>query len=161
MEINNLPDPDDFNCSTPVQMRFNDIDIFGHVNNNAYLAYYDCGKFEYYNKVHAGVRDWTGTVAVIVNINCSFLTPVRLGDSIEVLTRCTALHEKSFVLQQMLVDTRTRQPKSCCESVVVCIDAKSGKSVGIPDEWRQLFCGFEKRDLNADNCQSDKQKPTT
>ena len=28
----------------PIQIRFNDVDRYGHVNNNAYFAYYDLGK---------------------------------------------------------------------------------------------------------------------
>ena len=35
----------------PVQIRFNDVDRYGHVNNNAYFAYYDLGKQEYLYKV--------------------------------------------------------------------------------------------------------------
>ena len=27
----------------PIQIRFNDVDRYGHVNNNAYFAYYDLG----------------------------------------------------------------------------------------------------------------------
>ena len=30
-----------FRHSLPVQIRFNDVDRYGHVNNNAYFAYYD------------------------------------------------------------------------------------------------------------------------
>ena len=33
--------------SMPVQIRFNDVDQYGHVNNNAYFAYYDLGKQDY------------------------------------------------------------------------------------------------------------------
>lgn len=148
MDIHNLPDITEFHCATPVQMRFNDIDIFGHVNNNAYLAYYDCGKFEYYNQVHAGVRDWTGTAAVIVNIDCAFIVPVHLGDKLQVLTRCKVLKEKSFILQQLLLNTETDTICSACESVIVCIDVQSNHSVEIPEKWRHDFCNFEHRDLN-------------
>lgn len=36
-----------FKHITPIQIRFNDIDHLGHVNNNAYFAYYDLGKERY------------------------------------------------------------------------------------------------------------------
>ena len=31
----------------PIQIRFNDVDRYGHVNNNAYFAFYDLGKEDY------------------------------------------------------------------------------------------------------------------
>ena len=36
-----------FKRSLPIQLRFNDVDGFGHINNNAYFAYYDLGKEDY------------------------------------------------------------------------------------------------------------------
>ena len=35
----------------PIQIRFNDVDRYGHVNNNSYFSYYDLGKEEYLNNV--------------------------------------------------------------------------------------------------------------
>ena len=35
----------------PIQLRFNDVDRYGHVNNNAYFSFYDLGKVDYFNLV--------------------------------------------------------------------------------------------------------------
>ena len=35
----------------PIQIRFNDVDRLGHVNNNSYFSYYDLGKEEYLNNI--------------------------------------------------------------------------------------------------------------
>ena len=40
-----------YHHSLPIQIRFNDVDRYGHVNNNAYFAYYDLGKEEYLRNV--------------------------------------------------------------------------------------------------------------
>ena len=40
-----------FRHVTPIQIRFNDIDVIGHINNNAYLEYMDLGKTAYFNAV--------------------------------------------------------------------------------------------------------------
>ena len=37
----------EFRHRQPVQIRFNDIDIFGHLNNSVYLQFMDLGKAEY------------------------------------------------------------------------------------------------------------------
>ena len=35
-----------FKHSVPVQLRFNDADALGHVNNSVYFTFYDLGKTE-------------------------------------------------------------------------------------------------------------------
>ena len=37
---------------TPVQLRFRDIDMFGHVNNNVYLELMDMAKASFYAQIH-------------------------------------------------------------------------------------------------------------
>jgi len=46
-----------FHHTLPIQLRFNDVDKFGHVNNTVYFSFYDLGKTEYFASVCPGV-DW-------------------------------------------------------------------------------------------------------
>ena len=46
-----------FHHALPIQLRFNDVDKFGHVNNTVYFSFYDLGKTEYFASVCPGV-DW-------------------------------------------------------------------------------------------------------
>ena len=43
-----------FKHSVPVQLRFNDADALGHVNNSVYFTFYDLGKTEYFKAVRGG-----------------------------------------------------------------------------------------------------------
>ena len=40
-----------FRHTLPIQLRFNDVDKFGHVNNTVYFSFYDLGKTEYFASV--------------------------------------------------------------------------------------------------------------
>ena len=40
-----------FHHTLPIQLRFNDVDKFGHVNNTVYFSFYDLGKTEYFASV--------------------------------------------------------------------------------------------------------------
>ena len=40
-----------FRCHTAIQMRFNDIDMLGHLNNTSYFEMFDLGKNDYFVKV--------------------------------------------------------------------------------------------------------------
>ena len=48
-----------FRHSIPVQMRFNDIDVLGHVNNSVFFTYYDLGKSAYFTTIRKGQMNWT------------------------------------------------------------------------------------------------------
>lgn len=126
-------DPEAFRHAVPLQLRFNDIDVLGHVNNNAQLALFDVGKTEFYNALRGTLADWSRVEAVIVNLNCTFMEQIHFTDPMEVRTRVKKIGERSFVLQQILRNTETGQICSMCESVMVSIDYASRESKPIPE----------------------------
>ncbi len=58
-----------FRHSQPVQMRFTDIDMLGHLNNNVYLTFMDLAKVEYFAAVLPEGMDWRSINAVVVHIS--------------------------------------------------------------------------------------------
>lgn len=50
-----------FHHALPIQLRFNDVDKFGHVNNTVYFSFYDLGRL---NISPPYVREWTGKRSV-------------------------------------------------------------------------------------------------
>ncbi len=126
-------DADAFRHAVPLQLRFNDIDVLGHVNNNAQLALFDVGKTEFYNALRGELMDWSRVEAVIVNLNCTFMQQIHFTDPMEVRTRVKKIGERSFVLQQILRNTANGQICSMCESVMVSVDFATKESKPIPD----------------------------
>ncbi|MDE6648347.1 MAG: acyl-CoA thioesterase [Muribaculaceae bacterium] len=126
-------DPAAFRHAVSLQLRFNDIDVLGHVNNNAQLALFDVGKTEFYNTLRGTLADWSRVEAVIVNINCTFMQQIHFTDPMEVRTRVKKIGERSFVLQQILRNTDSGQICSMCESVMVSVDYASKESKPIPE----------------------------
>ena len=138
-----------FRHHTDVQIRFNDIDILGHVYNTVYFSFYDTGKAYYFNAVRRGQMNWQEVDTVIANVNCAYISPILFGEKVEVYTRCEALGEKSFKLRQMLVEKTTGEVKSVCETVMVSINRETKKSCPIPESWRKQFSDYEQRDLSS------------
>ncbi len=145
-----LPSPKEFRHSIPLQLRFNDVDVLGHVNNTVYFSFYDTGKAHYFTDVRGQSVDWRHVDTVIANVNCAYISSIVFGEEIEVCTRCESIHEKSFRLLQMLYEPKTGQVKSVCETVMVCIDPETKKSVPISEQWRKQFCEYEGRNLNVE-----------
>lgn len=132
-----------FRHSLPIQIRFNDVDRYGHVNNNAYFAYYDLGKEEYLRAVLSGEYRATTVAPVIANINADFITPIYYGDEIAIETRVGHIGRKSFTLEQRAVNTRTGAVLCRCRTVMVCFDFTTQQSAELPDAYRRAFSEYE------------------
>lgn len=87
-----------------VQTRFSDYDTFGHVNNNAYMAYFDLGKVAFFNRLMGRECSPADLSAVIVNINVDFLSPAPFGTPLDVLTAVVHIGDRSFTVYQRIVN---------------------------------------------------------
>lgn len=139
-----------FRQKTDIQMRFNDTDMLGHVNNNACLSYLDLGKTGYFNSLVDEEVDWKSVNIVVVNINVDFYAPTFLGEKMTVLTQTVAIGHKSLTLLQRLVDLDTGQVKCQARTVMAGIDLKTGQSQPIAQQWLEKIEAFEHRRLNKD-----------
>lgn len=142
----NIPEPQfPFRHSTPVQVRFADTDLLGHVNNSIYLQYMDMGKTAYFTAAAPGDIDWRHVNIVVVNINCDFLAPTTLGEPVEVLTQTTRIGDKSLALEQRVVNSATGQVKCAARTIMAGFNPATGESQPIADEWRRSISHFEQR----------------
>ena len=142
-----IPNPDIFHHSTPMQLRFNDVDVLGHMNNTVYFSLYDTAKADYFTAVQGKRIDWKHVDIVVANVNCAYIAPVFFGEKIEVLTTCVSISEKSFKLLQMIREADTLEPKSICETRMVSFGPGTQTACEMPDIWERQLCDFEKRDL--------------
>lgn len=143
MEQNLIPDLSIFHHSSPVEIRFNDCDVLGHVNNTVYFSFYDTGKARYFEAVNGKKIDWQHVDTVIANVNCNFLEPIYFEDEIEVLTACSGIFNKSFRLLQAIRERKSGRVKSVCETVMVCFDLETKKTCTVSDDWRRKLTAFE------------------
>lgn len=137
-----LPSVDQFRHKMNVQLRFNDIDILGHLNNTVYFSLYDLGKARWMEAVNHGVVNWQRVESIIANIDCAYIRQIRFGDEIRVMTRCIHVGEKSFTLQQALVDDKD-EIRSLCETVMVCYDPDTRRSAFINEAYRKAIEKFD------------------
>lgn len=148
MNPHELPSLDIFHHSTPLQLRFSDVDVLGHVNNTVYFAFFDTGKAHYFSDVRKESVDWQHVDTVIANVNCAFISSIVFGEEVEVLTTCTSISDKSFKILQLIREKNTGEAKALCETIMVSIDPKTHEARSLPDQWRQMLSDFEGRDLS-------------
>ena len=136
-----------FRHCLPVQIRFTDIDLLGHVNNNVYLTLFDLAKIEYFGEVLGQRVTAPDLCMVIVNINCDFLSPSFIGDDLVVWTQVTAVSERSIRLEQRIVDRNTSITKCICHTVMAGYDPDTLSGAPIKPKLVEAFERFENRKL--------------
>lgn len=132
--------------SLPIQLRFNDVDKFGHVNNTVYFSFYDLGKTEYFASVCPHVN-WEKEGIVVVHIEADFLSQIRATDNVAVQTAVTEIGTKSFHLMQRVIDTKSGEIKCVCRSVMVTYNLEKHESMALTEEWINAICFYEGKDL--------------
>ena len=133
-----------FHHKVDIQIRFNDIDMLGHVNNTKLQEYFDLGRMSYLQRIFGPAMFVDEEAIVIASMKSDFLSPVLLADKLEVLTTIFHLGNKSLKMMQHLRNVETRIVKTTCESVMVAVCKSSGQSMLIPEAWKQAIRTFEK-----------------
>ncbi len=128
--------------TTPIQVRFSDFDMQGHVSNTIYQNYYDSGKLCYFDKVLPEL-DFMNIGIVGASIKIEYLKPIFMKTPILVKTRVAKLGNKSFTMDHCLVDENTNEVLSTCTAVLVCYDLKGQKSIQIPEQWRKNILEYD------------------
>jgi acyl-CoA thioester hydrolase len=115
------------------RVRFRDLDAMGHVNNAVFLTYIESARFAFLEHVGATTRE--STPIIVARIEIDFRAPVGPGDEVDVEVRASRFGEKSFDLDYVLrVDG---QVAAEAKSVLVGYDYGTGRTIAIPDGWRE------------------------
>lgn len=132
-----------FKHTLPVQLRFSDVDQFGHVNNSVYFSLYDLAKTTYLNDVMAGKVDWRKNGIVVANVQANFFSPIFFTEKVAIQTVTTKIGNKSFTLLQRAINTETNEVKCVCQTVMVGYDIDTKQSQVIPEVCKEAICEFE------------------
>lgn len=129
--------------SLDIQMRFKDVDLFGHVNNTVFLEYMDMGKVHYIENVLGDIFNNRRDALVIVNINIDFLQPAKFDEHLCVQTRVETVGVHSITFVQQVANTVTGSVKCRARVVMVGFDATTGESKEIPQSWKTRIAAHE------------------
>jgi len=132
-----------FRHRMPAQLRFSDVDRFGHVNNSVYFSLFDMCKTRYFNDV-VGTDIFDRMAPVVVHIEANFISPVYFPDEIVIDTSIVKIGNKSFTLLQRALNQRTEEVKCYCETVMVMMDTVTNESVEIDSEFRTKVSSYER-----------------
>ena len=119
-----------------IQIRFNDLDPLGHVNNGVVFSYYDAGRLHFFSQMDENFS-WENMEQVLVRTECDFKEIILFTDDISVETEVTEIGNKSLRMMQRIVDNNTGKIKSTCLSVLSGYDRHKNVSKRISDDFRK------------------------
>ena len=111
---------------TRERVRFRDCDAMGHVNNAVYSTYLEQARIA----IVGGLDTF-----ILARVEIDFRAELRVGEDIEVRTRCTRIGRKSFDLTHEIwaADRKVADAKS----VMVGYDYAVGASAPLTDDQRR------------------------
>ena len=133
-----------FHCSTPVKIRFRDLDVFGHVNNAVYFTFMEMARVDYFTQI--GILQpgaFPSPFFIIAEASCQFKAPIDMDTLLVIQTRVSRLGNSSFDMEYRFVHQAGDEVLATGRTVLVTFDYAAGRSVRLPNEWRAVIVQLE------------------
>ena len=131
----------DYPILRPLQVRWEDIDIYGHVNNVVYLSYFDTAVNGWY--VDEGLLEMgrSSHVFLVAETGAQYFREIRFGDAVRCGMRVERLGSSSVTYDLALF---TDAEEACARGryVHVLVDERTRRPVPIRDETRRKLEGL-------------------
>ncbi|QKJ29237.1 acyl-CoA thioesterase [Mucilaginibacter mali] len=137
----------DFKYSTPIPIRFSDIDAFGNVSNTIYLTYFEIARQSYWKDIIKWDLRQHGIILGKSEIH--YLKPLVQEDQVKCYVRTSRIGNSSFDVMYILVKVTPNGEEICTTGKSLCVsyDYTAKKPIGIPKEERQRMIEYDEPGL--------------
>jgi acyl-CoA thioester hydrolase len=124
---------------TDIQVRFNDTDAMGHLNNTSYASYAELARLDFFAQLGEQSR-----ALILAHLAIDFRHQVRLGEAVHVRTWVERLGKSSITLRQEVIAQAGTGDVCAAEmrSVVVCFDYETDRSREMPAAVRAAMLPY-------------------
>jgi acyl-CoA thioester hydrolase len=135
----------DFRFYHPVEVRYGDLDPQGHVNNAKHLTYFEQARVAYMIELGLFTKDqsFMQIGVILADVHITYFEPIYFGQNINVGVHAAKFGTKSMTWAQNIVDADTGKELAKGEVIIVTYDYKEGKTIPIPQQWRERIIEFE------------------
>jgi len=120
--------------STRIEVRFADLDAYGHVNNAVFFTYLETARTKLFLEKFIDFLD-RGLFFLVVKAECEYLKPIGLSDRVVVSMKVVRIGRSSFDIDYTVHD-EGGTTFAAAKTVMVCYDGKSAKTVAMPEDFR-------------------------
>jgi len=141
---------DEFRHRTSLQVRFRDIDAFGHVNNAVYFSYVEQARIRYLLDVLAPDEPFDRLPLILARVELDFRSPIFFGDEVTVETRVDRIGRSSVGMSHRMTAGADGRLVGDVGTVLVTYDYRASAPIPVPEVWRARITDHEGRALESD-----------
>lgn len=137
-----------FRFFIPIQVRFSDTDMLGHINNVSYFSYFEYGRLAYIKELNLADQWFTPHnnqkyTWVVAHQECQYLSQVYYGKDIRLGVRTSRIGNSSMDIEYVIYLPEDQTIASIGRSTMVQIEIKTGKSSPLSEEVKTRIQQFE------------------
>jgi acyl-CoA thioester hydrolase len=140
--MDDLYKPELFRHAMSMNVRFADLDALGHVNHAKYLTYMEQARMAYATDVWGWNGDMDKLGMIVARVAVDYRQPLFFNDSLQVMTRCARLGNKSFDLAYLIIRVGDEIVATGLTSMVA-YDYTISATIPFPIEWRDRTLAYE------------------
>lgn len=137
--MNSTSDRNGYKHILPLQTRWADNDIYGHVNNVAYYGYFDTIVNDYL--IASGALDIHegDIIGLVVETGCRYFAPLAFPQKLEGALRVARLGNSSVRYELAIFREGAEAPAAEGHFVHVYVDRKTRRPVPLPEALRKAL----------------------
>jgi acyl-CoA thioester hydrolase len=130
-----------FNFSVPVQVRFSETDMYGHLNNTHNFAYFEYARIEFFK--HIGLmNDWLdpkgSSIPVVADLQCDYVKQVFFDEKLDIHVKVASVGTSSVDIHYHATNEKG-DTVFTGRGTVVQINKISGKGSPWTQQEKSLF----------------------
>lgn len=118
------------NFTTEIEMRFSDLDAYGHVNNAVFFTYLETARFNLFRERFAD-QIKSCLLYLVAEANCRYQQTIDIHDRVLIDISAENIGRSSFTLSYQMHDGQGKG-FATASTVMVCYDPELGKAVALP-----------------------------
>ncbi len=133
----------------PIDVRFRDLDAFGHVNNAVYFTYLEIARAAYFTAVRGrphGVDDFG---VVVADAHCRYRSPAFYGERLAIDIATVGLRSRSFELSYRISVEGRGRVVADADTVLVAFDHQAKRTATLDSVFIAAIEEFEGRRLRG------------
>ncbi|MCD6581049.1 MAG: acyl-CoA thioesterase [Desulfuromusa sp.] len=84
-----------FEFTTPIEIRFSDLDAYGHVNNALFFTYLETARIKLFQQ-YFGAFLGSELMFLVVRAECNYRLPIKLNDPLQITVSTDQVKGSSF-----------------------------------------------------------------
>ena len=141
-----------FRFFAPVQVRYAETDMQGHVFFGHYFAYFDIGLIEYLRAVGYNYNDFLseGLDFFYVQADCQYKGRAFFDETLHVHVRVSNMGNTSFTFEFSIFEETAGRPIAAGHIVAVAINKDTRDPVRVPERFRKAIAQYEDSGIRAE-----------